>query len=56
MSGMTRKGLFNCIVIVKDVHGFVYIFGRITKYDVINNVVPGGKRERRFSRLCFGFQ
>ena len=43
VSGMMRKGLFNCIVIVKDVHGFVYIFVRITGYDIINNMAPGGK-------------
>ena len=37
MTGMMRKGLFNCIIIAKDAHYF-YILVRITGYDVINNV------------------
>ena len=43
MSGMMRKGLFNCIIIAKGVQCFVYIFMRITGYDVVNKMTPGGK-------------
>ena len=40
VSGMMRKRLFNCIIMAKDVHYFVYILRKITGYDVINNMAP----------------
>ena len=45
MSEMMRKGLFSCIIIAKNVH-FVYIFARITAYDVFNSIKLGDSRHR----------
>ena len=41
MYGMRRKGLFNCIIIAKGEHCFVYLVVRITGYDVTNKYGTG---------------
>ena len=52
MSEMMRKGFFSCIIIAKDVH-FVYIFARITAYDVINSIELGDSRHRSVVLLMY---
>ena len=51
---MMRKGLFNYIVIAKDVHSFVYIFVRIMVLDVIKKMAPSGKESGGGVYFCYG--